>query len=386
MPEFYEFFAGGGMARAGLGDAWKCVFANDIDEKKVQSYRENWGGDELLEADVADVNTDHLPGHADLCWASFPCQDLSVAGAGEGLGGARSGTFWPFWDIMKRLRHERRSPRLIVLENVPGAITSHAGEDFRSICKAMMKEGYTVGAVVIDAVQFVPQSRKRLFIIGFHSESACVPPESRVFNEPDRRWHPERMICAVSELSAYYRKKWVWLSLPEPRLRAGELAHLIEKLPQGIEWHGFAHTGALLEMMEKSHRDKVSQAVSQSSVSGETIVGTIYRRTRKGVQRAEVRFDGISGCLRTAKGGSSRQTVMVIQGNAIKTRLLSPREAARLMGLNDSYILPQTYNEAYTLAGDGVVVPVVRYLASSLLERVLTETDLQGAEQRLTYG
>ena len=100
-------------------------------------------------------------------------------------------------------------------------------------------------------------------------------------------------------------------------------------------------------------------------------MGTIYRRTRDGVQRAEVRFDGISGCLRTPGGGSSRQTIIVVNGNNIRTRLLSPREAARLMGLDNDYILPTRYNDAYHLAGDGVAVPVVAHLARNLFDPII---------------
>jgi hypothetical protein len=106
MPTFYEFFAGGGMARAGLGEGWHCVFANDFDEMKAATYRENWGADHLICGDVASLKTSDLPGIADLSWASFPCQDLSLAGDYRGLGRAdsavmtRSGTFWPFWKLM----------------------------------------------------------------------------------------------------------------------------------------------------------------------------------------------------------------------------------------------------------------------------------------------
>lgn len=58
-------------------------------------------------------------------WASFPCQDLSLAGMGAGLKGHRSGTFWPFWEIIKKLKDEGRGPKMIVLENVCGTLTSH---------------------------------------------------------------------------------------------------------------------------------------------------------------------------------------------------------------------------------------------------------------------
>ena len=101
------------------------------------------------------------------------------------------------------------------------------------------------------------------------------------------------------------------------------------------------------------------------------MVGGVYRRTRNGVQRAEVRFDNISGCLRTPSGGSSRQLLLIVEGEKISSRLTSPREAARLMGLEDNYILPDNYNAAYHLAGDGVVVPVVAHLAKYLFLPIL---------------
>ena len=113
------------------------------------------------------------------------------------------------------------------------------------------------------------------------------------------------------------------------------------------------------------------RAIVAAQAAGQLKVGAIYRRTRDGVQRAEVRFDGVSGCLRTPTGGSSRQTIVVVDGAKIRTRLLSPREAARLMGLPETYVLPTRYNDAYHLAGDGVVVPVVRYLEQQLLSPII---------------
>ena len=105
-------------------------------------------------------------------------------------------------------------------------------------------------------------------------------------------------------------------------------------------------------------------------------VGGIYRRTRPDGggtkrQRAEVRFDGVAGCLRTPAGGSSRQTILVVEGRTVRSRLLSPREAARLMGLSDEYVLPARYNDAYHVCGDGVCVPVVRHIAAHVLEPLL---------------
>ena len=102
----------------------------------------------------------------------------------------------------------------------------------------------------------------------------------------------------------------------------------------------------------------------------------LYKRGRpdadgRNRQRAEVRFDGLAGCLRTPAGGSSRQTILFVKGNETRARLLSRLEASRLMGLPDSYQMPEGFNQAYKVAGDGVAVPVVRYLDETLFQPLL---------------
>ncbi|MDP2492737.1 DNA cytosine methyltransferase [Shimia thalassica] len=371
MPTFYEFFAGGGMARAGLGPDWSCLFANDFDHKKANSYTDNWGEDDLWVGDVAKVCLDQLPGLADLAWASFPCQDLSLAGSGAGLQGERSGTFWPFWKHITELNREGRGPTTVVLENVYGAITSHGGRDFSALVTALVEGGYRCGAVVVNAVHFVPQSRPRLFVIGVRDD-VCIP-EQQYSETPSDIWHPGALRKAQGALPDYVRKQWIWWNLPEPGLRNSDLTDIVEDEPAGVKWHTTAETKRLLGMMSDTNAAKVKAA----KISGRRVVGTIYKRTRADgpggarVQRAEVRFDDVAGCLRTPSGGSSRQTIIVVEGKKVKTRLLSPREAARLMGLSDDYVLPAKYNDAYHLAGDGVAVPVVRFLAKSILEPIV---------------
>jgi len=118
------------------------------------------------------------------------------------------------------------------------------------------------------------------------------------------------------------------------------------------------------------------EKVEAAKRAGNRMVGGLYRRTRPTkdggkVSRWEIRFDGLAGCLRVPTGGSSRQTVMIVEGDSVRSRLLSPREAARLMGLPDDYVLPANVNEALALMGDGVVAPVVRFLAETILEPIL---------------
>jgi DNA (cytosine-5)-methyltransferase 1 len=368
---FFEFFCGGGMARLGLGASWRCRFANDFDGKKGAIYRLNFApAVELHIGDVRNIEASQLPGAPDLVWASFPCQDLSLAGNGEGLSGERSGTFWPFWRLMRSLDEEMRPPKIIVLENVCGTLTSHAGDDFRSIASAFSGLGYRFGCVVIDARDFVPQSRSRLFIIGIRQD---VPiPDELVGACAFSRWYPPALLKAHSCLSSRAASKWVWWSLPVPPKRNTVFADLIEEAPTTVRWHTASETEQLLGMMSAVNYAKVQAARRL----GRRLVGGVYRRTRideAGIkrQRAEVRFDDVAGCLRTPAGGSSRQTILIVEGRCVRSRLLSPREAARLMGIPDDYRLPDNYNEAYHLIGDGVVVPVVRHLTSHLLEPLL---------------
>ena len=367
---FYEFFAGSGMVRAGLGASWRCTFANDYDEKKAASYEQNWGKGELLVRDVAKVASCELPGHPGLAWASFPCQDLSLAGKGAGLRGERSGTFWPFWSLIRKLCREGRQPETVVLENVCGVLTSHHGEDFRSLIGALRAEGYRTGALVIDAALFVPQSRPRLFIVGVRNDVEIDP--YLVSDRPQHPFHSAGIVTAYKGLQRADRASWLWWSLPVPPSRSSSFSSAMEK---DVPWHTSEQTEALLGLMLPIHLAKVDAAKK----SKKTVVGTIYKRTRpdeygRRAQRAEVRFDEIAGCLRTPGGGSSRQTIIVVQGNKVRSRLLSPREAARLMGLPDEYILPGNYNDAYRLMGDGVVVPVVRHLSRYLLEPLIQST------------
>lgn len=365
------------MARAGLGDSWRCLFANDFDEKKVLTYESNWGVGEIKHGDVASLTVDDLPATlVDLGWASFPCQDLSLAGVYRGLGRerdnapTRSGTFWPFWKLMRDLGQADRAPRTIVLENVYGCLTSHGGKDFAAIASALSDSGYKFGAAVINASHFVPQSRPRVFFIAIRKTEPI--PNFLIANGPEPEWHPASLIKAQAGLTPKAKSDWVWWVIAKPAPRSLTFSEILEEAPTGVKWHTAAHTRYLLELMTPLHREKVASAMT----SGRRTVGSVYRRTRPDEngakrQRAEVRFDEIAGCLRTPAGGSSRQTILVVQGKKVRSRLLSPREAARLMGVRDNYRLPDRYNEAYHVCGDGVCVPVVRHLAAWLLEPLL---------------
>lgn len=356
------------MARLGLGPRWRCVLANEWCAKKAAAYRAMFGpSPELIVGDVARLDHAQVPNRTNLVWASFPCQDLSLAGNGAGLEGTRSGTFKPFWRLIQRKIESANGPSAVVLENVAGTLTSHGGRDFACICDALRCAGFLYGALVIDAIHFLPQSRPRLFIVAIREKE--FKGGGFVASGPAAPWHTPALLRAYGRLKPEAASKWVWWRLPAPPARGVTLADLVDSQPSGVEWHTSAQTDRILAMMSSTNLAKVRQI----QAAGERRIGAVYRRTRPdpetgiSVQRAEVRFDGISGCLRTPAGGSSRQILMEVEGERVQTRLLSAREAARLMGVPESYPIPANYNEAYHLFGDGLAVPAVAWLSNHLL-------------------
>jgi DNA (cytosine-5)-methyltransferase 1 len=353
---FLEFFAGVGMARLGLGESWQCIWANDISPRKAEIYCANHGSDHFHLGDVAEIRD--IPLDADMAWASFPCQDLSLAGWRRGMNAGRSGAFWPFWEHMSRLMQQGHRPPMIVIENVVGLIHS---PDFSGLCESLLALGMQFGALIIDALHFLPQSRPRVFIVAVDMN---VPVEDFVDLEPVHSiWFPESLQTVKASLPEHVQAAWRWWKVSVPDVQPPRVEEIIEAEPTGVRWNSDEETQRLLDMMTARNRAKVDEALAQGGLR----VGFLYKRVRQGIQRAEVRFDGVAGCLRTPTGGSSRQTVVIVQNGTVRTRLLSPREAARLMGVPDTFWLPDAYNHAYEAMGDGVAVPVVAWLSEQLL-------------------
>jgi DNA (cytosine-5)-methyltransferase 1 len=347
-----EFFAGIGLMRMGLErQGWSVVFANDLDPDKHEIYGHNFldTDDHFELEDIHKLNAANLP-DAVLATASFPCNDLSLAGARAGLGGKQSSAFWGFIQVLEGMGNRR--PKIVLLENVVGFLNSNGGQDFKSALIALNQLGYVVDSIIIDAERFVPQSRKRLFVIGSLSEDGVECP--LVFNSEIR---PQALADFIMSQRGI---KWKIRNLPALPDRSNVLESILEDLPHDAEeWWSEERALYLLNQMSPKHLAAADQIIARRKWS----YGTVFRRVRNGKSMGELRLDGIAGCLRTPRGGSGRQILFKAGFGKYFVRLLTPRECARLMGFSDNFKIPVSDTRAYKQFGNSVVVNVMAHTA-----------------------
>ena len=343
-----------GLERAG----WRVVWANDIDEEKMSMYHGHYKEDKSL-FHLGDVHAlDHrsIP-TIDLATASFPCNDLSLAGARRGLSGQQSGAFWGFIDVLEGMGDRR--PPLVLLENVVGFLTSHDGNDFRDACLALNELEYAVDPFVIDAASFLPQSRQRLFLIGKRGESS-----TNTLSDPTNLAESECRPQALTDFIQWTPEiRWALRDLPSIQKTRIALSNILQKFPaKSAFWWDSERAEYLLNQMSPKHR-----AIANEMIRGKKITyGTVFRRIRNGRSMAELRTDGVAGCLRTPRGGSGRQILFKAGKGRYSVRLLTPRECARLMGADD-YRITGKLNQALFGFGDAVCVPVIHWIADNYL-------------------
>ena len=354
-----EYFAGIGLFRMGLEAAgWQIVYANDWSEERAQMY-EGFFGESYKVKDIFSVDAEDVP-QALLATCSFPCIDLSLAGKLRGLNGTHSSAFWGFYEVLKK--QGSQSPPIVLLENVRGWLYSNRGEDFYATARALNNLGYACDVFLLDALSFVPQSRPRLFMLGV--KDVAGSNDFSLFMSKSRRLMPDRLRELVLQSDDIH---WVDLDIPDPPPYKSEglSETIIETIPRrDSRWWPKHKVQRHLSMMSPSHLSAV-----ESMASGRVEkVRTFFRRSRSGGQRAEVRRDGVAGCLRTVVGGSGKQFLVVAGNDSIRMRALTVREYARLQGVPDTFpIVANTEQQAYNAFGDAVCMPVIFWLAKEIL-------------------
>ena len=348
----HEFFAGSGLVAYGLKGMFRPVWANDICSKKAAVYTANFAGKHFLLDDIKNISGANLP-YAHLSWASFPCQDLSLAGSMGGIDAKRSGLIWEWLRILEEMPEP---PALLLIENVVGLLSAKSGLNYAKLHDSLLRLGYKSGAILIDAIHFVPQSRPRVFIIAVRKD-ILIPSN---LQDTGPNWLHNK---AAAELG-HVLPEWIWWRADKPEKRKTRLIDIIDfSLPFDKD--------DVLKLITPRHQERLD-SLDNAIVTG-------YRRTRHGKQCMELRFDGVAGCLRTPEGGSSKQFLFVKKNGELHARLLSPREAARLMGAPDTYHLPNTYNDGYKAMGDAVALPVATFVGKEFLMQL---AEVAYAEQR----
>jgi DNA (cytosine-5)-methyltransferase 1 len=361
-----EFFSGIGLVRVALErQGWPVVYANDIDPKKREMYERHFqeSGSSFHLKDIHKVSPEEIPSVA-LATASFPCNDLSLAGARSGLRGQQSSAFWGFIAIIDRM--ESRRPPLILLENVTGFLSSKKGRDFHAAMLALNRLGYSVDAFVLDARLFVPQSRPRLFVVAIMDDPQRKADSIERAAIQKSQLRPKQLADFITN---HQDIRWNIRPLPNVSGRPAVLGDILEDLPDDApEWWSRERTEYLLNQMSDKHRKIAEHMISDSGWS----YGTVFRRVRKGKSMAELRADGIAGCLRTPRGGSGRQILFKAGYGKRFARLLTSRECARLMGA-ENYSIAVPLNQALFGFGDAVCVPVIEWIAQYYLNPVVNE-------------
>jgi len=343
-------------------EGWTVAYANDIDGLKRDMYLAHFGAENQLFVldDIHKISGESIP-TVSLGTASFPCNDLSLAGSRKGLAGKQSSAFWGFVRVIDEMK-ERRPP-LILIENVPGFLTSHRGKDFREAMLSLNYLGYAVDAFIADAAWFVPQSRQRLFVVGSPQELMTCS---------DRQMFPDSVL-RPPKLSDFIignpDVRWALRSLPSPPRTRKKLPAILDDISETSEvWWSDRRAAYLLNQMSPRHLKTAKKMITTSQWS----YGTVFRRVRNSRSMAELRVDGIAGCLRTPRGGSGRQILFKAGYGKFFVGLLTPRECARLMGAPD-YIINLRPNQALFGFGDAVCVPVIEWIARTYLNPLLDE-------------
>lgn len=336
---FIDLFAGIGGIRAGFqatGVNGRCVFTSEWNLWAQQTYRANFGMDELVEGDITQIKAKDIPDH-DVLLAGFPCQPFSIAGVSKknalgrphGFECETQGTL--FFDVARIIKEKQ--PKAFLLENVKNLLSHDGGNTFKIILKTLEKElGYKVKTKVIDGRCFVPQHRERIMIVGFKEETGFSFDDLYLPDHGPKLasiLHPED---GSEEAEDPYTVG--------PKAKVNPKYTLTDKL-----W-------AYLQAYAEKHR-LAGNGFGFGLVDGESVARTLSARYYK---------DG--------------SEILISQGKKRNPRRLTPRECARLMGFPAAKI-PVSDTQAYKQFGNSVVFPMIEAVAFHMKPHIMALKDYE---------
>ena len=320
-----------------------CVGFSEIDKYAISVYQYHYQSHKNY-GDISLIDWNTVPDF-DLVVGGSPCQDLSVAGKGKGLVGARSGLFFEFVRCLKE-----KQPTNFIWENVKGALSSSSGWDFARVQIEFAEAGYDVEWQVLNAKDFgVPQNRERIFVVG-HLRGKSRPKVFPITSD-DRKTTPEGYVEPISGTIS-------------TKNQSGQ-----------AQWDGSTTLivpVAIKQINNSTHSNDRVYAENGISPSLNTMQGG--RRQPKilgGLQAHQTpRSDGISPTLNSAMGMGGGQTPVLLEP---KIRRLTPLECERLMSWPDNWTKTSITGEIsdtqrYKICGNGVVSKVVEAIIQRLYD------------------
>jgi len=307
---FIDLFAGiGGMRTAFETAGGQCVFSSEWDKYCQRTYYENFG--DIPHGDITEIKPELIPDH-DILIAGFPCQPFSIAGVSKknslgrkhGFEDKTQGTL--FFSIAKILEIKR--PKMFLLENVKNLKSHDKGNTYRVIKETLAELNYKFNDAVLDAINYVPQHRERIYIIGY---------DARRFNND------------------------ISIKFPSPPEGKKKLATILEK-DVDKKYILSDHLWNYLQQYAEKHRSKGNGfgfGLVDKNKTARTLSDRYY------------------------KDGSE---ILIKRGN-YNPRRLTPRECSRLMGYDDTFKIPVSDTQAYKQFGNSVVVPLVKDIAKEML-------------------
>lgn len=315
---FIDLFAGIGGFRIALEKyGGKCLSSSDWDKHAQLTYEKNFG--EAPAGDITKIDANEIPKHDVLC-AGFPCQAFSISGKQKGFEDTR-GTL--FFDIARIVKF--RKPKIVFLENVKNFERHDGGRTLKVIVKTLKGLGYDVYHKVLNASDYgVPQSRERIFIIGFKKTLKV-----KAFKFPEPTYKPVK-------LSDYLE--------PNSKAKNQEIKRGDIKLFDGKK-------KMLVDVYGHSHLAPIRIGTINGGGQGERIYSV----------------DGHAITLSAYGGGIASKTgAYLVDG---KVRKLTPSECARIMGFPKNFKIPVSDNQAYKQFGNSVAIPLVKKIFEEILKQ-----------------
>lgn len=355
-----------GLERAGLAAAWQI----ENDKACRQVLEQHWP-EVAPYGDVKEIDGRRLATVDVLC-GGFPCQDVSVAGRRAGLAGERSGLFYEFMRLAREL-----APRWLLIENVPGLLSSNKGEDMGAVLGEMATLGYGYAWRVLDAQYFgVAQRRARVFIVGCLGDAAraaqvLFEPESCSGDSP-----PERQAGEVTAaITAGRTGDHGFPGADDNDARGGRLVARTLTGHHGrddgdtqtfVTYRKATKVHGATEDDERWQEDGLSPTLDAAGHGPRTAtaVVSIYPETGQG-SRLAARVTDLSPPLTETDGKIHDRGARVVSETSV--RRLTPRECERLQGFPDDWTAQLSDSARYRTLGNAVCVPVAEWIGRRIV-------------------